>query len=211
MLGLIGKKIGMTNLFDKTGNIITCTIILAGPCDVLQIKNTKTDGYNAVQVGFEDKKQTNKPLLGHFLKYRVTPKNKIVEFSNYYNNVKIGNKINVHLFYEGELVKITGVSKGKGFQGVVKKYGFSGVGESTHGQHNRLRAPGSIGAGSDPSRVFKGMKMGGRTGNKQVTVKNIKILKIDLLKNIILVKGSVPGYNNSYLIINKCKNGNQYT
>lgn len=194
----------MTNLFDYNGNIITCTIIIAGPCSILQIKNKKKDGYSSVQLGFEDKKEkhTNKPLMGHFLKYRVSPQKKILEFTN--NNSTIGNKINVHLFYVGELVNITGYSKGKGFQGVVKKYGFSGVGESTHGQHNRLRAPGSIGAGSDPSRVFKGMKMAGRTGNKQVTVKNIKILKIDFRKNIILVKGSVPGYNNSYLIIKKC-------
>lgn len=203
MGGLIGKKIGMTNFFDKNGNIIPCTIIIAGPCSVLQIKNKNKDGYSSVQLGFDDKKHTNKPLMGHFKKYRVYPQKKVVEFTNFKNTGQLGNNINVHLFYEGELVNITGISKGKGFQGVVKKYGFSGVGESTHGQHNRLRAPGSIGAGSDPSRVFKGMKMGGRTGNKKVTVKNIKILKIDFIKNILMVKGSVPGYNNSYLIINK--------
>ncbi|NJJ98735.1 50S ribosomal protein L3 [Candidatus Karelsulcia muelleri] len=204
MSGIIGKNIGMTSLFDESGWNIPCTIIEAGPCIVLQIKTKEKDGYDSCQLGFDEKKikNTNKPLLGFFKKNKSTPKKKIFEFS-IKKKIKSGDLIKINIFNENEYVNITGISKGKGFQGVVKRHGFSGVGEKSHGQHNRSRAPGSIGAGSDPSRVFKGTKMAGRLGNKKVTLKKIKILKIDLIKNLLIVKGSVPGHKNSYLIIRK--------
>lgn len=208
MSGIIGKKIGMTSLFTEDGKNIPCTVIKAGPCSVLQIKDLKKDGYSAVQLGFEDKSKKNvgKPMLGHFKKAGVLPKKKIIEFNgDFVNNLTIGSEVTLELFSEGEYVDVTGVSKGKGFQGVVKRHGFAGVMQSTHGQHNRLRAPGSIGAGSDPSRVFKGLKMAGRMGNKQVTIQNLQVLKIDNKKNIIIVKGAVPGFKNSYLAIKKWK------
>ncbi len=202
--GIIGKNIGMTSIFDESGWNIPCTIIEAGPCIVLQIKTKEKDGYDSCQLGFDDKKikNTNKPLLVFFKKKKSTPKKKIFEFY-IKKKIKSGDLIKLNIFNENEYVNITGISKGKGFQGVVKRHGFSGVGDQSHGQHNRSRAPGSIGAGSDPSRVFKGTKMAGRLGNKKVTIKKIKILKIDLIKNLLIVKGSVPGKKNSYLIIRK--------
>lgn len=206
MSGIIGRKIGMTNLFEENGKQIPCTVIHAGPCVILQIKNIDIDGYSSVQLGFEDKKKkkTSKPLIGHFKKVSVSPKKKIVEFGwNFPNDLKIGHYVDINLFSEGDLVSITSVSKGKGFQGVVKRHGFSGVGPSSHGQHNRLRAPGSIGAGSDPSRVFKGMRMGGRMGGRNVTIHNLRLLRIDIEKNLLIVKGSIPGSNNRYVLIRK--------
>ncbi|YBU88936.1 MAG: 50S ribosomal protein L3 [Candidatus Walczuchella monophlebidarum] len=208
MSGIIGKKIGMTSLFDEDGKHVSCTVIQAGPCSVIQIKTFETDGYSSVQLGFDNQleKNVSKPLYGHFKKAGVYTKKKILEFSGeFVNNIKLGDEISINLFSEGEFVDVTGLSKGRGFQGVVKRHNFSGVGERTHGQHNRLRSPGSIGAGSDPSRVFKGTKMGGRMGYKNVTVKNLKVLKIVLERNIIVLKGSVPGNNNTYLAIKKWK------
>ena len=205
MSGLVGKKIGMTSLFDDKGKNIPCTIIEAGPCIVTQIKNNVKDGYESLQLSFEEKKikLTNKSLTGHFEKAKTTPKKKSMEFKSFDQDFNLGDKINVDLFQEGEFVDISSISKGKGFQGVVKRHGFSGVGQATHGQHNRLRAPGSIGAASYPARVFKGMKMAGRMGGKKVKVLNLKIFKILPEKNIIIVQGAVPGHTNSYLKIEK--------
>ena len=205
MSGLVGKKIGMTSLFDDKGKNVPCTIIEAGPCIVTQIKNNTKDGYESLQLSFEEKKKklTNKSLTGHFEKAKTTPKKKSMEFKDFGQDFNLGDVINVDLFQEGEFVDISSISKGKGFQGVVKRHGFSGVGQATHGQHNRLRAPGSIGAASYPARVFKGMKMAGRMGGKKVKVLNLKIFKILPDKNIIIVKGAVPGHNNCYLKIEK--------
>ncbi len=206
MSGIIGKKIGMTSLFNEEGKNITCTVIQAGPCAVLQVRTEEVDGYVAVQLGFDDKSEKNvgKALAGHFKKAGSTPKAKIVEFRNAFeHDVKTGDLVEVNMFAEGEYVDVTGTSKGKGFQGVVKRHGFGGVMQATHGQHNRLRAPGSIGAGSDPSRVFKGMRMAGRMGGKQVTVQNLQVLKVDQEQNLLVVKGAVPGAKNSYVIIKK--------
>ena len=202
---MIGKKIGMTSLFDESGKNIPCTVIQAGPCSVLQVRTIENDGYSAVQLGFDDKSEKNvgKALAGHFKKAGSTPKAKLVEFRNGFENVSLGDEVKVNLFAEGEFVDVTGTSKGKGFQGVVKRHGFGGVMQATHGQHNRLRAPGSIGAGSDPSRVFKGMRMAGRMGGKQVTVQNLQVLKVDEEQNLLVVKGAVPGAKNSYVIIRK--------
>ena len=205
MSGIIGKKIGMTSLFDESGKNIPCTVIQAGPCSVLQVRTIENDGYSAVQLGFDDKSEKNvgKALAGHFKKAGSTPKAKLVEFRNGFENVSLGDEVKVNLFADGEFVDVTGTSKGKGFQGVVKRHGFGGVMQATHGQHNRLRAPGSIGAGSDPSRVFKGMRMAGRMGGKQVTVQNLQVLKVDEEQNLLVVKGAVPGAKNSYVIIKK--------
>lgn len=206
MSGIIGKKIGMTSLFDEAGKNIPCTVIQAGPCSVLQVRTEEVDGYVAVQLGFDDKSEKNvgKALAGHFKKAGSAPKAKIVEFRNAFeHDVKTGDLVEVNMFAEGEYVDVTGTSKGKGFQGVVKRHGFGGVMQATHGQHNRLRAPGSIGAGSDPSRVFKGMRMAGRMGGKQVTVQNLQVLKVDQEQNLLVVKGAVPGAKNSYVIIKK--------
>ncbi|WP_312421361.1 50S ribosomal protein L3 [Epilithonimonas sp.] len=206
MSGIIGKKIGMTSLFNEEGKNIPCTVIQAGPCSVLQVRTEEVDGYIAVQLGFDDKSEKNvgKALAGHFKKAGSTPKAKIVEFRNAFeHDVKTGDLVEVNMFAEGEYVDVTGTSKGKGFQGVVKRHGFGGVMQATHGQHNRLRAPGSIGAGSDPSRVFKGMRMAGRMGGKQVTVQNLQVLKVDQEQNLLVVKGAVPGAKNSYVIIKK--------
>ena len=206
MSGIIGKKIGMTSLFNEEGKNIPCTVIQAGPCSVLQVRTEEVDGYVAVQLGFDDKSEKNvgKALAGHFKKAGSTPKAKIVEFRNAFeHDVKTGDLVEVNMFAEGEYVDVTGTSKGKGFQGVVKRHGFGGVMQATHGQHNRLRAPGSIGAGSDPSRVFKGMRMAGRMGGKQVTVQNLQVLKVDKEQNLLVVKGAVPGAKNSYVIIKK--------
>ena len=206
MSGIIGKKIGMTSLFNEEGKNIPCTVIQAGPCSVLQVRTEEVDGYVAVQLGFDDKSEKNvgKALAGHFKKAGSTPKAKIVEFRNAFeHDVKTGDLVEVNMFAEGEYVDVTGTSKGKGFQGVVKRHGFGGVMQATHGQHNRLRAPGSIGAGSDPSRVFKGMRMAGRMGGKQVTVQNLQVLKVDQEQNLLVVKGAVPGAKNSYVSIKK--------
>ena len=206
MSGIIGKKIGMTSLFDENGKNMPCTVIQAGPCPVLQVRTEEVDGYVAVQLGFDDKSEKNvgKALVGHFKKAGSTPKAKIVEFRNSFEHaVKVGDEVVVNMFAEGEYVDVTGTSKGKGFQGVVKRHNFAGVMQATHGQHNRLRAPGSIGAGSDPSRVFKGMRMAGRMGGKQVTVQNLQVLRVDQEQNLLVVKGAVPGAKNSYVIIKK--------
>ncbi|MBR8536456.1 50S ribosomal protein L3 [Carboxylicivirga mesophila] len=205
MPGLIGKKIGMTSVFSADGKNVPCTVIEAGPCVVTQIKTVETDGYEAVQLAFDDKKEksTTKPEAGHFKKAGSAPKRKVVEFHEFDNEFKLGETVDVNLFDENSFVDITGISKGKGFQGVVKRHGFGGVGQSTHGQHNRLRAPGSIGAASYPARVFKGMRMAGRTGGDRVKVENLKVIKVIPENNLILVKGSVPGAKGSYLIIEK--------
>jgi large subunit ribosomal protein L3 len=205
MPGLIGKKIGMTSVFSAEGKSIPCTVIEAGPCVVTQVKTVEKDGYAALQLGFDDKKEKNttKPLCGHFEKAGTTPKRKLVEFSGYDVEYKLGDVIDVNLFEGTDYVDVIGTSKGKGFQGVVKRHGFSGVGEATHGQHNRQRKPGSIGACSTPSRVFKGMRMGGRTGGDRVTVQNLEVLKVIPENNLLLVKGSIPGAKGSYVIIEK--------
>ena len=205
MSGLVGKKIGMTSLFDDKGKNIPCTIIEAGPCIVTQVKNNQKDGYKSLQLSFDEKRKklTNKSLAGHFEKAKTTPKKKSMEFKGFDKDLNLGDTINVDLFKEGEFIDVSSISKGKGFQGVVKRHGFSGVGQATHGQHNRLRAPGSIGAGSSPSRVFKGMRMAGQTGNSKVKVLNLKVVKVMSEDNILIVKGSVPGHNNSYIIVQK--------
>ena len=204
MAGIIGKKIGMTSVYSAEGKNLPCTIIEAGPCVVTQIKTQDKDGYESVQLGFDDKKEKNTPkaMLGHFSKAKTTPKRKIVEFKGI-QDVTLGDAVTVEQFQEGEFVDVAGTSKGKGFQGVVKRHGFGGVGQATHGQHNRMRAPGSIGAASYPARVFKGMKMGGRTGGARVKSINLQVLKIVPEKNLIIVKGSVPGSKGSYLIVEK--------
>ena len=205
MSGLIGKKIGMTSLYDEGGKNLACTVVEAGPCIVTQLKNDEKDGYSSVQLGFNDKKETrlNKSEKGHAKKANTDPKTKLVEFKGFEEELKIGDTINVSHFVEGEFVDVSGISKGKGFQGVVKRHGFAGVGQSTHGQHNRLRAPGSIGAASYPARVFKGMRMAGQTGNSKVTVQNLKVLKVVPEKNLLVLKGAVPGHKNSFVIIRK--------
>ena len=204
MAGIIGKKIGMTSVFSADGKNLPCTIIEAGPCVVTQIKTQEKDGYESVQLGFEDKKEKNTPnaMLGHFSKAKTNPKRKIVEFKGL-NEVSLGDSVTVDQFQEGEFVDVVGTSKGKGFQGVVKRHNFGGVGQATHGQHNRMRAPGSIGAASYPARVFKGMKMGGRMGGDRVKSINLEVLKIVPEKNLLIVKGSVPGSKGSYLIVEK--------
>jgi large subunit ribosomal protein L3 len=206
MSGIIGKKIGMTSIFDENGKNIPVTVILAGPNFVTQVRTKDVDGYDAVQLGFDDKKEKNTPkaLKGHFEKAGVSPKRKVIEFQDFEKELKLGDEVTVgDIFAEGEFVDISGTSKGKGFQGVVKRHGFKGVGQATHGQHNRLRAPGSIGASSDPSRVFKGMRMAGHMGNEKITIQNLKVMKIIPEKNLLIVKGSVPGHKNAYLIIKK--------
>ena len=205
MSGLIGRKIGMTSIFDENGKNIPCTVIECGPCVVTQVRTKEVDGYEAIQLGFDDKteKHSIKAELGHFKKAGTVAKKKVVEFKGFETEYKLGDVIAVDLFAEGEFVDVVGVSKGKGFQGVVKRHGFGGVGQATHGQHNRLRAPGSVGASSYPSRVFKGMRMAGRTGGENVTVQNLRVLKVGADKNLLVVKGCVPGHKNSYVIIQK--------
>ncbi|MCB0761656.1 MAG: 50S ribosomal protein L3 [Flavobacteriales bacterium] len=206
MPGLIGKKVGMTSIYSAAGKMIPCTVIEAGPCVVTQVKSEDKDGYKAVQIAFGDRREktTTKPLLGHFKKANTTPKRKLVEFKNYAQELNLGDVVKAEdVFAEGEFVSVTGTSKGKGFQGVVKRHGFGGVGQSTHGQHNRLRAPGSIGAASDPARVFKGMRMAGQTGNQRVTIENLEIVKIMPEEGVMLIKGAIPGYNGSTVIIRK--------
>ena len=204
MAGIIGKKIGMTSVYSAEGKNLPCTIIEAGPCVVTQIKTQEKDGYESVQLGFEDKKEKNTPkaMLGHFSKAKTSPKRKIVEVKGL-NEVNLGDLVTVDQFQEGEFVDVVGTSKGKGFQGVVKRHNFGGVGQATHGQHNRMRAPGSIGAASYPARVFKGMKMGGQMGGDRVKCINLEVLKIVPDKNLLIVKGSVPGSKGSYLIVEK--------
>ena len=204
--GLIGRKKGMTSIFDENGKNIPCTVIELGPCVVTQIKTEETDGYTAVQVGYDEKKEKNTPaaMQGHFKKAKTTPKRKLVEFEKFSGDVTIGDTISAaDVFDEGEFVDVVGTSKGKGFQGVVKRHGFAGVGQSTHGQHNRLRAPGSIGAASYPARVFKGMRMAGQMGTDKVKVQNLKVLKVVAEKNLLVVKGAVPGHTNAYVIVEK--------
>lgn len=205
MSGLIGKKIGMTSIFDDSGKNVPCTVIEAGPCIVTQVRTDEIDGYNALQLGFDDKAEKNavRAEKGHFKKAGSAVKRKVVEFQGYDKEYKIGDSIGVDHFEEGEFVDVSGISKGKGFQGVVKRHGFAGVGQATHGQHNRLRAPGSIGAASYPARVFKGMKMGGRMGGNKIKVMNLRVLKVVPEKNLLLLKGCVPGHKNSYLTIEK--------
>ena len=207
MNGLIGKKIGMTSVYDSTGKSVACTVIEAGPCVVTQVKTEQTDGYTALQLAFGDAKTNNttKPLKGHFEKANTEPKHKLVEFRDFSAPEKaLGEIIKVdEVFAEGDMVHAVGVTKGKGFQGVVKRYGFAGVGGQTHGQHNRLRAPGSMGASSYPSRVFKGKRLPGRTGGDNVKVKNLKVLKVFADQNLILVKGAIPGHKGAYVILEK--------
>lgn len=203
MSGLIGKKIGMTSLFDEKGKNIPCTVIEVGPCVVTQVRTKEVDGYEALQLGFDDKKTANKAAEGHAKKAGTVAKRKVVEFQDFGEAYKLGDTITVDHFIEGEYVDISGISKGKGFQGVVKRHGFAGVGQSTHGQHNRLRAPGSVGAASYPARVFKGLRMAGQMGNEKVKVENLVVLKVVPEKNILVVKGCVPGHKNAYVTITK--------
>ena len=205
MSGLIGKKIGMTSIFDDNGKNMPCTVIQAGPCVVTQVRTEDKDGYDAIQLGFDDKteKSANKAEIGHSKKAGTSVKKKVIEFQGFDSEYKLGDVITVDHFEEGEFVDITGTSKGKGFQGVVKRHGFAGVGQATHGQHNRLRAPGSIGAASYPARVFKGMRMAGRMGTDTVKVQNLKVLKVIADQNLLVVKGCVPGHKNAYLKIEK--------
>jgi large subunit ribosomal protein L3 len=205
MSGIIGKKVGMTSLFNAEGKNIPCTVIEAGPCVVTQVRTEEKDGYKAVQLAFDDKKEknTSKPMKGHFGKASTTPKRKIVEFKHFEIEKALGEVVSVDLFAEGDFVDVVGTSKGKGFQGVVKRHGFAGVGGQTHGQHNRLRAPGSLGASSWPSRVFKGMRMAGRMGGDRVKIQNLEILKVYPEKNILVVSGSIPGAKGSYVILEK--------
>ena len=205
MPGLLGKKIGMTSVFGADGKNVPCTVIEVGPCTVTQIKNVEKDGYAAVQVGFQDAKEkhTSAPLLGHFKKAGVTPKRHLAEFKNFEKEYNLGDVITVDLFSDAAYVNVIGTSKGHGYQGVVKRHGFGGVGQATHGQHNRQRKPGSIGACSYPAKVFKGMRMAGQMGNQRVTVANLQVLKVIPEQNVLVIKGSVPGYNGSIVIVEK--------
>ena len=205
MPGLLGKKIGMTSVFSADGKNVPCTVIEVGPCVVTQVKTLEKDGYEALQLGFQDKKDkhTTKPEAGHFKKAGVTPKRHLAEFKGFEEGYKLGDELTVSLFEGVEFVDIIGTSKGKGFQGVVKRHGFGGVGQTTHGQHNRLRAPGSIGACSYPAKVFKGMRMAGQMGNERVTVQNLQVLKVIPEHNLLLIKGSVPGFKGSIVLIEK--------
>ncbi len=206
MSGIIGRKIGMTNIFDAEGKSIACTVIEAGPCVVTQVKNKSTDGYEAVQLGFGEKKEkhTTKPLMGHFKKANTTPKRKVVEFKNFAKDVKLGDVVAANdVFNEGDKVAVIGTSKGRGFQGVVKRHNFSGVGGQTHGQHNRQRHAGSVGACSFPARTFPLTRMAGRMGNQRTTIKNLKVLKVYPEQNVVVVSGSIPGAKNSFVFIKK--------
>lgn len=207
MSGLIGKKVGMTSIYDASGKNIPCTVVEAGPCVITQVRTVEIDGYEAIQMAFDEKKEkrTSKALKGHFAKAGTTPKKLVAEFTRFEKGHQktFGDVLKADVFIEGEFIDVVGVSKGKGFQGVVKRHGFAGVGQATHGQHNRLRAPGSLGASSWPSRVFKGMRMAGRTGGNRVKMINLQVMKIDPEKNLIVVKGSVPGPNGSYLILER--------
>ena len=205
MSGIIGKKVGMTSIFDEAGKNIPCTVIEAGPCVVTQVRSVEADGYTAVQLAYGERKEKNTPapLKGHFQKAGTTPKRKLVEFKTFEDEKTLGDTITVEIFAAGDFVDVVGTSKGKGFQGVVKRHGFAGVGMQTHGQHNRLRAPGSLGASSWPSRVFKGMRMAGQTGNSRVKVQNLEVLKVYPEQNLMVVKGSIPGAKGSFVIVDK--------
>ncbi len=205
MPGLIGKKIGMTSVFSADGKNVPCTVIEVGPCVVTQVKTVDKDGYAAVQLGFEEKKEkhTTNPMAGHFKKAGVAPQRHLAEFKGFGEEVKLGDTITVDFFSENDFVDIQGTSKGKGFQGVVKRHGFGGVGQSTHGQHNRLRAPGSVGACSYPAKGFKGMRMAGQMGNEKVTVQNLRVVKVLPEHNVLLIKGSIPGSKGSIVLIEK--------
>jgi large subunit ribosomal protein L3 len=203
MKGIIGKKVGMTTLYNADGKQMACTVIEAGPCVVTQVRTQETDGYKAIQVSYDEKKDKNTSAgqKGHFAKANTTPKFKVIEFKNFDGDKTLGDTITSEIFQKGDKVSVVGTSKGKGFQGVVKRHNFSGVGMATHGQHNRLRAPGSIGACSTPSRVFKGIRMGGRMGSDRVKVKNLNVLDVLTDKNLIIVTGAVPGAIGSYVIV----------
>jgi large subunit ribosomal protein L3 len=206
MPGLIGKKIGMTSLYSAAGKNIPCTILEVGPCVVTQLRTLEKDGYEAIQLGFGEKseKRTSKAMQGHFKRAGVGPMKKLVEFRSFEQELQPGDELKVDdVFNEGEFVSVIGTSKGKGFQGVVKRHGFGGVGQATHGQHNRLRAPGSIGAASTPSRVFKGMRMAGQTGNQRVTIENLEVVKVLPEDGVLVVKGAVPGHRGSTVVIRK--------
>lgn len=203
MSGLIGKKLGMTSIFDADGKNIPCTVVEAGPCVVTQVKTTAKDGYTAIQLAYGERKEKNTPaaLKGHFAKANTTPKRKVLEFKGFKKEYAVGDQVTVEILAEGMFCDVVGVSKGKGFQGVVKRHGFAGVGGQTHGQHNRLRAPGSLGASSWPSRVFKGMRMAGRMGGENVKQSNLQIVKVIPEKNLVLLKGAIPGAKGSYITI----------
>lgn len=203
MSGLIGKKIGMTSLFDENGNLVACTVIEATPNVVTQLRTKENDGYKAVQLSAMERKEKNTPaaLKGHYKKANTTPKVKAHEFKEFEDGMKLGDTVGVDLFEEGSYVSVTGTGKGKGFQGVVKRHGFAGVGEASHGQHDRSRAPGSLGGSSYPSRVFKGMRMAGRMGGKKITTENLKVVKVDVEKNLVLLKGTVPGAKGGTVIL----------
>jgi large subunit ribosomal protein L3 len=206
MPGILGKKLGMTSIFDENGKHIPCTVIEAGPCTVLQLRTKEQDGYEAVQLGFGEKrpKSTNKPDMGQFKKFNTHPLRKIREFKGFdVSAMKSGDTVTVDMFEAGEKVTVSGTTKGKGFQGVMRRHGFGGVGTATHGQHNRLRAPGSIGSSSYPSRVFRGMRMAGRMGNARVSYKNLTVVRVIPESNLIIVKGAVPGAKQSFLEIHK--------
>ncbi len=205
MPGLLGKKIGMTSVFSADGKNVPCTVIEVGPCVVTQVKTVEKDGYDALQLGFEDKKEkhTTQPMMGHFKAAGVAPQRHLAEFKGFNGDYKLGDTITVDLFTDNDFVDVVGTSKGKGFQGVVKRHGFGGVGQSTHGQHNRLRAPGSIGACSYPAKVFKGMRMAGQMGNERVTVQNLQVVKVLPEPNVLMIKGSIPGSKGSIVLIEK--------
>ena len=205
MSGLLGKKIGMTNMFDASGRYVACTVIEAGPCVVTQVKTKEKDGYNSLQIGFAERKEkhTTSAQQGHFKKSGTTPKRKVAEFRDFEGDQKAGDTLTVEIFTEGEFVDVVGTSKGKGFQGVVKRHHFSGVGAVGHGQHDRQRSPGSIGASSFPSRVLKGMRMAGRMGGDRVKARNLEVLRLIKDKNLLIVKGAVPGANGSFVMIQK--------
>ena len=205
MPGLIGKKVGMTSVFDENGNNVPCTVLEVGPCVVTQIKTVDKDGYDAVQLSYDEKKEKNtaNAMIGHFKKAGTTPKRKTIELKGFVKDWKLGDHITVDYFNDDTWLDVTANSKGKGFQGVVKRHGFAGVNDATHGQHNRNRAPGSLGASSYPSRVFKGMRMAGRDGNKTVKILNLRVVKVLSEQNLLMLKGSVPGANGSYVIIEK--------
>lgn len=203
MPGLVGKKVGMTSVFDENGTNIPCTVLEVGPCIVTQVKTKESDGYKALQIAFDEKKEKNttKAMMGHFKKANTTPKRKVIELSGFIRDWKVGDVITVDYFQNDLWLDVTAVSKGKGFQGVVTRHGFSGIVGSTHGQHDRERAPGSLGGSSWPSRVFKGMRMAGQTGNKNVKMLNLKVVKIIPENNLLLLKGSIPGAKGSYVIV----------
>ena len=205
MISVIGRKVGMTAIFTENGKKEPCTVVSCEPNVITQIKTIDSDGYNAIQIASGEKreKSSNKPQKGHFAKAKTTPKKVVVEVRDYQGDAVIGEEFGVEVFAEGEFVDVVGTTKGKGFQGVVKRHGFHGVGEATHGQHNRLRAPGSLGAGSTPSRVFKGTRMAGQMGNTRVKVQNLRVLKVDTDSNTLVISGALPGHKGGYVIIEK--------